>query len=112
MNSGWCAKFPVRYKKTRVCDACQAAPIVGLPVPKQNEIEAVFGEPLLWQRLDEKQASRIAYEINVGGYKDDEANWQPIQNAMIDAMVRLEQALAPFIARLRQSDSWVTIHPP
>ncbi len=59
----------------------------------KDEIEATFGEPLIWQRLDDKHASRIAYEITVGGYRDDEANWPSIQNAMIDAMVRLEKAL-------------------
>lgn len=66
----------------------------------KDEIEAVFGEPLLWQRLDEKIACRIAHEMTIGGYKDDEANWQAIQTAMIDAMVRLEKALSPFIPHL------------
>lgn len=66
----------------------------------KDEIEGVFGEPLSWQRLDKKIASRIAYEMTLGGYKDDEATWQTIQTAMIDAMVRLEKALSPFIAGL------------
>ena len=66
----------------------------------KDEIEAVFGEPLSWQRLDEKIASRIAYEMTVGGYKDDENSWLTIQSAMIEAMVRLEKALSPFIPQL------------
>lgn len=69
----------------------------------KDEIEAVFGEPLSWQRLENKRACRIAYEFSLGGYKDDEANWQPIQTAMIDAMVRLEKALSPFIAALTRA---------
>jgi len=64
------------------------------------EIEADFGEPLSWQRLETKRACRIAYEMTVGGYKDDESNWQAIQTTMIDAMVRLEQALSPFILKM------------
>jgi len=64
------------------------------------EIEAVFGEPLLWQRLNEKIACRIAHEMTIGGYKDDEAAWQTIQTAMIDAMIRFEKALSPFIPKL------------
>ncbi|HEV2802441.1 MAG TPA: DUF4268 domain-containing protein [Pyrinomonadaceae bacterium] len=70
----------------------------------KGEIEAIFGTSLLWQRLDAKRACRIAYEIPLGGYKDDEAKWHTIQAAMIDAMVNLEKALSPFIpqvARLR-----------
>lgn len=66
----------------------------------KDEIQAVFGEPLSWQRLETKRACRIAYEFSLGGYKDDEASWQPIQTAMIDALVRLEKALSPFIATL------------
>jgi len=68
----------------------------------QDEIEAAFGGPLSWQRLDEKRACRIAYEMTTGGYKDAEASWQTIQTAMIDAMVRLEKALSPLIPKLKQ----------
>lgn len=66
----------------------------------KEEIENIFGEPLSWQRLDDKRASRIAYEMNNGGYNDDESTWEMIQRAMIDAMIRLERALSPFIAKL------------
>ena len=69
----------------------------------KDEIEAVFGEPLSWQRLETKKACRIAYEFSLGGYKDDEASWQTIQTAMIEAMVRFEKALSPFIAKLVRS---------
>lgn len=69
----------------------------------KDEIEAVFGESLSWQRLETKRACRIAYEFSLGGYKDDEANWQPIQIAMIDALVRLERALSPFISMLART---------
>lgn len=69
----------------------------------KEEIENAFGEPLFWQRLDGKQPCRVSYEITVGGYKDDESSWPPIQNAMIEAMVRLENALSPFIANLKNS---------
>lgn len=61
------------------------------------------GESLSWQRLDKRRACRIAYEMKSGGYKDDETNWQTTQILMIDAMVRLENALLPFIANLTQT---------
>jgi hypothetical protein len=70
----------------------------GLHTHKQ-EIEAAFGEPLLWTRREAGKTSRIAYDLTVGGYKD-EADWPTIQTAMIHAMIRFEKALSPFIANL------------
>jgi hypothetical protein len=56
---------------------------------------------LYWQRLDDKQGCRIAYITTVGGYKSDESKWPGIQDAMIDAMIRLEKALTPHLAKLK-----------
>jgi len=66
-----------------------------------QEIEKVFGVPLSWERLEGKRACRIAKHITLGGYRDDETKWPEIQDAMIDAMVRLENALRPFVAKLK-----------
>jgi len=65
----------------------------------KEAIEADFGEPLEWQRLEGKRACRIKKDIDMGGYRDEE-KWPQIQDAMIDAMIRLEKALKPHIARL------------
>jgi hypothetical protein len=64
-------------------------------------VEKTFGAALSWQRLDGKQGSRIAYDLTVGGYKSEEAKWPAIQDAMIDAMLRLEAALGPHLDKLR-----------
>lgn len=66
----------------------------------KESIEADFGAPLDWQRLDAKRACRIKNTISIGGYRD-QAKWAEIQDAMIDAMVRLERALKPHIAKLQ-----------
>jgi hypothetical protein len=63
------------------------------------EIEQAFGGPLEWERLENKRASRISHGIGVGGYYD-EGKWPEIQDAMIDAMIRLEKALKPYIEKL------------
>jgi hypothetical protein len=56
---------------------------------------------LSWQRLDEKRAYRMAYTGTGGGYKSDPAKWPAVQDARIDAMLRLENALSPRLAKLR-----------
>ncbi|NLG50994.1 MAG: DUF4268 domain-containing protein [Chloroflexi bacterium] len=64
------------------------------------EIEAAFGGPLEWERLDGKRACRISFKFEGGGYRDDDM-WLGIQDSMIDAMVRLEKALRPHIDTLK-----------
>lgn len=65
----------------------------------RTEIESAFGGPLVWERLEGKQACRISKRLE-GGYLDDETKWPGIQDAMIDAMIRLDRALRPHIDRL------------
>jgi hypothetical protein len=67
----------------------------------RGEIEQAFGDALIWERLDTKQACRISYPVEVGGYRDDESNWPTIHEAMIDAMIRFEKSLSPFVTKLR-----------
>jgi len=66
----------------------------------KTEIEEAFGGPLAWERLDTKRACRISKRIEAGGYRDEE-KWVEIHEKMIDAMIKLEKALRPFIATLR-----------
>jgi len=66
----------------------------------RESIESVFGDPLDWQRLEGKQACRIKWHTDLAGYRDDESRWPDVQDAMIDAMIRLEKALKPLIAKL------------
>ncbi|HEX8128652.1 MAG TPA: DUF4268 domain-containing protein [Pyrinomonadaceae bacterium] len=67
----------------------------------KHEIEAAFRGKLSWERLEGSKSSRIACPLSNGGSKGDEARWEMVQHAMIDAMTRLEEALRPFISRLR-----------
>lgn len=70
----------------------------------QKEIEVDFGDSLSFERLEGRRASRIAKRIELGGYRDEE-RWPEIQEAMIDAIIRLEKALKPRIRRLKQKSS-------
>jgi hypothetical protein len=66
----------------------------------KEAIETAFGEPLEWDQLETKRACRISKRFSLGGWKDEESRWSEIQDAMVDAMIRLEKALKPHIARL------------
>ncbi|MCG8407724.1 MAG: DUF4268 domain-containing protein [Phycisphaerales bacterium] len=62
----------------------------------RHDIEQTFGEQLDWQRLEGKRACRICKPIELGGLADDD-RWPEIQDKMIDAMIRLEQAFRSFL---------------
>lgn len=63
----------------------------------KEEIEAAFREPLIWTRREEGKMCRVAYDLNLGGYMD-EGDWPKVHAAMVDAMIRFDKALSPFIA--------------
>ena len=62
-------------------------------------IEAAFGGPLVWQRLDDKRASRISYSVP-GGWVD-KSTWPAAIKRAVDAMQRLYGALAPRVEAAR-----------
>jgi len=66
----------------------------------KDTIEATFGQPLKWERLEGKRACRIS-NATEGGYRDNEKKWPAIQDTMIDAMIRLEKALRPHLEKLK-----------
>jgi hypothetical protein len=64
------------------------------------EIEAKFGGPLSWQRLDDRRASRIKVSFP-GGYRSPENEWDDIQSRQVDGMNRLNSALQPYLKGLK-----------
>lgn len=67
---------------------------------KKAQIEQIFGQPLAWERLDDKRACRIKSMVNTGGYRNPESAWPAIQQEMVETMIRLESALKGPIASL------------
>jgi len=59
----------------------------------RDEIHETIGEPLSWERLSEKRASRIAW-YRSGAITDDEETLEQVRAWAVDAMVRLYGALA------------------
>lgn len=65
----------------------------------QEQIEAQFGAPLVWDLVEGRSACYVRYPLKQGGYRDEEY-WPAIQEAMIEAMIRLEKALRPYVGLL------------
>jgi len=68
---------------------------------QKAQIEQEFGGELKWDRLDDKDACRISNKkpLIVWSYKDQD-RWPEIQRSMIDAMVRFEKAIMPYVMEL------------
>ena len=105
--SGLHFRYVVGLDKTRVelyiarPDATANKRIFDQLKSHKHKIEAAFDGQLSWERLEGSKSSRIACRLLNGGSEGDEARWEMVQHVMIDAMTRLEQALRPFISRLR-----------
>lgn len=65
----------------------------------QANIEASFGGPLEWQPLPDSRSCRIR-KVMPGGWRSPQEEWPEIHHAMVDAMIRLEKALRPYIDQL------------
>ena len=74
-------------------DAKSNKQIYDMLFEKKVRIESVFGDKLMWQRLDDKRASRVYFPILTGLTQKDK--WQETHSTMIDAMKRLQKALQP-----------------
>jgi hypothetical protein len=59
----------------------------------RQQIEAEFGGSLLWERLDDKRASRIRADIAGPGLHDPEDQWATTQERMVRAMNQLSKAI-------------------
>jgi hypothetical protein len=61
---------------------------------QREAVEAAYGGPLEWERLDDGRASRISASVLGGGWKD-EPSWPTFQDTMVDAMVKFDAVLRP-----------------
>jgi hypothetical protein len=61
---------------------------------QRESIEAELGEPLTWERLDDRRASRIAL-YRPGRIEDDEHTLGEIRAWVIDRLLRLKKIIGP-----------------
>jgi hypothetical protein len=71
----------------------------GTSFSNKDAVEKAFGGSLLWDRLDEKRASRVRYVMGEGGLMDGVDSWGRIQDAMISAMDRLAKDVKPILGK-------------
>lgn len=65
----------------------------------KQKIEDAFEHSLAWDRLDDKRASLIRFPMDQFGLQDKE-NWPELQDVMIEAMIKFEKVLRPYIQKL------------
>ena len=62
-------------------------------------IETAFGGELEWQELPGSRACRIR-KVFSGGYRSLDTEWPRIHEQLIEAMIRLDRAIRPFVQNL------------
>jgi len=67
---------------------------------RQQDIEAAFGEGLVWERLDDGIHSRIKHQLDGVGW-DNQDDWSRIMDFLIDAAIRLQCAFGDHTKQLR-----------
>lgn len=68
---------------------------------QKDAIEAEFGEPLDWRRMDDKQASKIVKTYNSKGSLREQDKWAKLQDLLIQAMIRFDKTLRSQIRELK-----------
>lgn len=66
----------------------------------RGEVERDFGDVLEWNLVQGRKKCSIVKNLSAGGYRTDQAAWPEIQERMIEAMVRLEEAVKGRVAAL------------
>jgi hypothetical protein len=67
------------------------------------EIEKAFGELLDWERNEDIKQSSLHRTYAIAGIHSDKSDWPKAYDVLIDAMIRLEKAISPWIAGLRKA---------
>jgi hypothetical protein len=65
----------------------------------KNEIESRFGQPLKWERLNNRQSARVRFDLDEGSL-EDEPHWAAMQDKLIETMIRFERAIRPYLDAL------------
>jgi hypothetical protein len=66
----------------------------------KDEIEKVFGDALVWERMEDKVTSRIKFQLDgVNAFEKDD--WDRTNKFLIDATTRMEKVFSPYVKKLK-----------
>lgn len=70
---------------------------------KENQaaIETEFGEALIWDELESYRVCAIRKQLEIGGYKSPEKEWESIIDKVTDYMIKLELATKQYVQLLK-----------
>lgn len=66
----------------------------------KNEVEALFGNSLVWEELPENKMSRVKYELQDLNLFND-ANWDEMNSFFVSYLPKFENAFKPFIKNIK-----------
>ena len=66
----------------------------------KDEIEQTFGQKLTWERLDEKFASRVRFNMGIGGWKSSSEDKIKAMDEQINQMIKLDEAISKHVKSL------------
>jgi hypothetical protein len=67
----------------------------------KEQIEQRFGDTLNWDEAEGNRMCAIRKQLNEGGYRNDESEWEKIIDSAINKMVLLENATKEVIKKLK-----------
>jgi len=67
----------------------------------KTAIEQVFGDAMTWRRMDGQISSRIQYDIEGCGLKDEDT-WETAYEIISEKLILLDKAFKPFIKKIPQ----------
>ena len=70
---------------------------------RKCELEAAFGESLSWERLDDKQASRVAL-YRTGNIEAQEQQLQQIHQWIVKSLLKFKQVFSPAVSAVLGTD--------
>jgi hypothetical protein len=112
---GFCFRYRLEYDTPNALVECallrsDGEQIYNSLVRRRKQINEAFGGSLLWRR-DAHSSEHpwpyhaIDWTIACPSLRElDRESWSAVQSQMIDAMVRLERAVAPYLQRWLEAD--------